>query len=255
MTKDAYETIRVDVSSGIARITLNRPEVRNAMNLVMIREIKACLDSLGSREDVGALILTGAGGKAFAAGADIGELRERTHVESLQGILSSLCRKVEEFPHPTIAAVVGVAVGGGCEICLACDLRVAGESARFGQPEVNLGIMPAAGGTQRLSHIVGLGRAKELIFTGEIIDAPRALEIGLVNRVVPDGEVMAEAEKIAKKILEKGRLAVRLAKAAINASRSAPMDVGLWIESVSQGILYDTEEKRKRMTDFLDKKK
>ncbi|MCZ6691595.1 MAG: enoyl-CoA hydratase-related protein [Planctomycetota bacterium] len=250
-----YETITLQLESGIATLTLNRPDVRNAINLAMVREITGVLDDLAPRDDVGALIVTGAGGKAFAGGADIKELRDRTHRESLQAIYSTLFRKLEGFPHPTIAAVVGYAVGGGCELCLACDLRVAGEGARFGQPEVNLGIMPAAGATQRLPRLIGLGRAKELIFTGEIIDAARALEIGLVNQVVPDGEVMAAAKRLAAKILEKGRLAVRLAKAALNASGGGTPEVGLWLESVSQGILYDTEEKRQRMTDFLEKKK
>lgn len=250
-----YENIVVDVDGGIATVTLNRPEVRNAMNLEMLREITSALEGLAAEPEVGALIFKGAGGKAFAGGADIGELRERGHEESLQAILSSVFRRVEEFPAPTIAAVVGYAVGGGCELSLACDLRVAGEGARFGQPEVALGIMPAAGGTQRLPRLVGMGHAKEMIFTGEIIDARRALEIGLVNHVVPDGEVLDRAKEIAGRILKQGKLAVRLAKAAMNASRSAPVEVGLWLESVSQAILYDTEEKDRRMTAFLERKK
>lgn len=250
-----HENIAVAVEDGIATLTLNRPEVRNAMNLAMLGEISAALDELAGNEDVGALILTGAGGKAFAGGADIAELRERKHLQSLQAINSSVFRKVDDFPAPTIAAVTGYALGGGCELCLACDLRVAGESAKFGQPEVALGIMPAAGGTQRLPRLVGIGRAKELIFTGEIIDAARALEIGLVNHVVADDAVIEKARELAGKILKQGRLAVRLAKAAINASRSAPVDTGLWLESVSQGILFDTEEKHRRMTDFLEKRK
>jgi enoyl-CoA hydratase len=223
------------------------------MNLSMLMEIQVALEEMIARDEVGVLIISGAGGKAFAAGADIAELRERTHRESLQAILSSVFRKIEDAPFPTIAAVVGYAIGGGCELCLSCDLRVVGESAKFGQPETALGIMPAAGATQRLPRLVGVGRAKEIIFTGEMVDARRALQIGLVNRVVPDDEVLAEAVRIARRILEQGRLAVRLAKAAINASRSAPLEVGLWLESVSQGILFDTEEKRRRMTEFLER--
>ena len=249
-----YECITVETSDGIATITLSRPEVRNAMNLVMLQEISRAVDELAAAEEVGCLIFTGAGGKAFAGGADIAELRERTHRESLRAILSGVFRRVEEFPCPTIAAITGYALGGGCELSLACDLRVAGESAKLGQPEVSLGIMPAAGGTQRLPRLIGIGRAKEMIFTGAIVDAARALEIGLVNHVVPDEQVMEKARELAGKILEKGRLAVRLAKAALNASQSAPVEVGLWLESVSQAVLYDTDEKNRRMTEFLEKK-
>ncbi len=248
-------TVIVEVQDRLARITLNRPEVRNAINLEMIRELEQALSGLAARDDVGALVLTGAGGQAFAGGADIRELRERGSREALLAINQSLFRKVDEFPWPTIAAVRGYALGGGCELAMACDLRIAGESAKFGQPEVGLGILPGAGGTQRLPRLVGIAKAKELIFTGAIIDAREAERIGLVNRVAPDDAVLGEAEALARKILAQGPLAVRLSKLALNASLRAAPETGFLIEMLSQGVLFDSEDKRARMTAFLEKKK
>ena len=248
-------TLLVSVDAGIAQIVLNRPEVRNAIDKAMIDDLHRALDDLGARDDVSAVVLSGAGGKAFAAGADIGQLRERKSAEALMAINARLFQRLEEFPLPTIAAITGFALGGGCELAMACDLRVAGRSAKLGQPEVALGIIPAAGGTQRLPRLVGLGRAKELIFTGRIVDAAEAERIGLVNVVVEDDQVFARATSLAAEIARQGRLAVRLAKVALNASSRTGQDAGLLIEQISQAVLFDSADKHARMTAFLEKRK
>ena len=248
-------TLLVSVDAGIAQIVLNRPEVRNAIDKAMIDDLHRALDDLGARDDVSAVVLSGAGGKAFAAGADIGQLRERKSAEALMAINARLFQRLEEFPLPTIAAITGFALGGGCELAMACDLRVAGRSAKLGQPEVALGIIPAAGGTQRLPRLVGLGRAKELIFTGRIVDAAEAERIGLVNVVVEDDQVLARATSLAAEIARQGRLAVRLAKVALNASSRTGQDAGLLIEQISQAVLFDSADKHARMTAFLEKRK
>jgi enoyl-CoA hydratase len=250
-----YATIRVGVEGGIADVVLDRPEARNAIDKTMIDDLHRALDDLGAREDVAVVVLSGAGGKAFAAGADIAQLRERTSLEALQAINARLFQRVEEFPAPTIAAVTGWCLGGGCELAMACDLRIAGRSSRFGQPEVALGILPAAGGTQRLPRLVGLGRAKELILTGRTIDAAEAHRIGLVNEVVDDADVLPRARAVAAEIAKQGRLAVRLAKVALNASSRTGQDTGFLVEQVAQAVLFDSAEKRARMDAFLQRKK
>jgi enoyl-CoA hydratase len=247
-------TVLVDREGSCARITLNRPEVHNALNLEMVHELGAVLSELESDSQIGAIILTGAGDRAFVAGADIEELKARDAVGSLAAINAKLFRQLESFPAPVIAAIRGFALGGGCEMALACDLRVCGTSARFGQPEVGLGIIPAAGGTQRLPRLIGLSRAKDLVLTGRIIDAEEALRIGLVNRMVPDEQVMEEAQVLAETILEKGPLAVRMAKLALNSAFSG-FEVGQALESVAQAVLFETPEKHRRMQAFLDRRK
>jgi len=240
---------------GIALLTLNRPEARNAIDLAMIGEIRRALAELGVRDDVACLILTGAGDKAFAAGADIAQLRGRKGPDALKAINAALFQEVEEFPFPTIAAIRGYALGGGLELALACDLRVAGEGAKVGQPEVGLGIIPAAGATRRLRHLVGLGRARELIFTGRVIGAEEALQMGLVNRVVPDDQVVTAAEELGREIARNGPLAVRLAKLALNAGLEASGRVHNAIENLAQAMCFESQDKIDRMTAFLEKKK
>ncbi len=239
----------VSVESGIAVVTIQRPEVRNAIDRETSLEIHRALADFAADPAVGCLILTGAGEKVFVSGADIGELLGKRVRDAMEAVSSTLFTAVERFPKPTIAAVNGYALGGGCELALACDLRVAADRAKFGFPETGLGIMPAAGATQRLPRIVGLGRAKELILTGEIIDAKRALEIGLVNVVAPDA--VAAAREIARRILAKAPLATRLAKAALDLAVS---DLGLAFESGAQGILYETKDKQEGTTAFLEKR-
>ena len=250
-----YKNIRVSVADGVAVLTFDRPEVRNALNLETVREGEVALTDLAADAAVGALIVTGAGDKAFVSGADISDLRERTRDDGLAGINSSFFAAVERFPRPTIAAVNGDALGGGCELALACDLRIAAETAKFGQPELGLGIIPGAGATQRLPRVVGLGRAKHLILTGESIDAAQALAIGLVSAVVPAGELHTKAQDLARRVLRQGPLAARLAKVAMNASMRVDLDSGLLIETLAQALCYQSDDKQEGMTAFLEKRK
>lgn len=248
------EACRCEVGEGVATLTIDRPEARNAIDLRVVEDMTRHLDELRDRDDVRAVVLTGAG-KAFASGADIGQLLERKRDDAFRGINSVLFKRVEDFPRPTIAAVSGYALGGGMELAMACDLRVAGRSAKFGQPEVGLGIMPAAGGTYRLPRLVGLGRARELIFTGQVIDAEEALAIGLVNKVVDDDRVLEEALALARRIAEQDPLAVRISKLALGAISRPMGDAAFAVESLGQAILFESEAKRARMTAFLERKK
>lgn len=254
MTYQLISLARDAADPRLAIVTLRRPAVKNAINKAMVTELHHVFDSLRDGADVGCVILEHEGAD-FAAGADIAELRDRKALESLAAINNALFNKIENFPAPVIAAIRGFALGGGCELALACDLRVGGQSAKMGQPEVNLGIIPAAGGTQRLPRVVGLGRAKEMVLTGAILDAAECHRIGLLNRVAPDADVANETHKLAHSILKKGPLAIRMAKAALNQSSRMGMDSGLVFESVAQALLFESEDKQKRMSEFLDKKK
>ena len=247
--------VLVEREERVAILTLNRPEVRNALDLPMVEAIDAALAGLAGDDQLAAVIITGAGDQAFVSGADIAQLRERDSRAALARINQGLFRRVERFPAPTIAAVRGWALGGGCELAMACDLRVAAESARFGQPEVGLGIIPGAGGTHRLERLVGLGRAREMIFTGTIIDAVEAHAIGLVNRVVPDAELLTTARELARRIAKNAVGAVRLAKLAIQSAPDLGPDGRDLVEALAQGLLFDSDEKRTRMTRFLERKK
>jgi enoyl-CoA hydratase len=246
--------VLVETRGGIATITLNRPEVRNAINADIVRGLGAALDALAEHPETRVLILTGAGGAAFASGADLRELRERRAAEALRGINSTLFLKVERFPRPTVAAVRGVAFGGGCELALACDLRVAGASARFGQPEAGLGILAAAGAAYRLPRLVGWGMARELILTGRIVDAEEALRIGLVNRVVPDGRVLDEARALAETLAAKAPLALRAAKLALLASQYGP-EPGHVAELLGQAFLFESADRDEGIDALLEKRR
>lgn len=246
--------LSVSSRGGISIVTLNRPEVRNAIDLGMVDDLHSALDRLAADPGTRVLILTGSGDRAFASGADIRELRKRRPADALRGINSSLFLRIERFPVPTIAAVRGYALGGGCELALACDLRVAGVSSRFGQPEVGLGIIPAAGALLRLPRIIGMGRARELILTGRIIDADEAQHIGLVNRVVPDDRVLEEARAIAATLVSKSPLALKIAKMALAASPYGP-DVGDVVERLGQGILFSSTDRDEGMDAFLQKRR
>ena len=238
----------------IATLTLNRPQVRNAISREMIGELRQVLKEIETRGNLRALIVTGAGDKAFAAGADIAELRERGVDAAMQRINSSLFREIEEQRVPAIAAVNGYALGGGCELAMACDLRIAAEEAKFGQPEVGLGIMAGAGAVQRLPRLVGFGKAKELLFTGRIIDAQEAHSIGLVNRVVPRARLLEEAKATALSIAKQGQLAVEITKLAVNASsRNSPVFDTL--DALGQAVTFASEDKYARMTAFLERRK
>ena len=247
--------IRLTVSESIATLTVDRPSVKNALDLATVQEFHRALDELGADPDVGILIITGAGETSFVSGADINDIRTRTRDDGLAAINSSLFAKIDRFPKPVIAAVNGFALGGGCELALACDIRVAADTAKFGQPELGLGIIPGAGGTQRLPRIVGLGWAKHLVLSGEIIDARQALEIGLVTAVMPASQLQVRARELAKKILRQGPLAARLAKLSVNASARVDLDSGLLIETLAQALCYSSEDKLEGTTAFLEKRK
>lgn len=251
----SYQNIRLDISDSIATVTIDRPAVKNALNLETVHECRRALDELAANADVGVLIVTGAGESAFVSGADINDLRARDEADGLCAINSSLFSQVERFPRPTIAAINGYALGGGCELALACDIRVASDTAKFGQPELGLGIIPAAGATQRLPRVVGLGWAKHLILTGDIIDATQALEIGLVTAVMPSTQLQVRARELAKRILRQGPLAARLAKLALNASARVDLDSGLLIETLAQAICYKSADKLEGTSAFLAKRK
>lgn len=250
-----YTKILLELRGEVALITLNAPEKRNALDLTMVQDLHRALDELGGRDGLAVLVITGAGGRAFAAGADIAELEQRDSKAALRAINSGIFKRIEDFPVPSIAAITGYALGGGCELALACDLRVAGRSAKLGQPEVALGIIPAAGGCYRLPRLVGLGRAKELVYTGRMVDAEEALRIGLVNHVVEDTQVLERTFALAEEIRKNGSLAVRAAKATMNALARANEGMAMTLESMAQAVLFDSQDKHQRMRAFLDRQK
>lgn len=249
--------LHVDVLDRIAIVTVNRPEVRNALNGQVVQELTETFRRLAAAPDVGAIILTGAGDRAFVAGADIKEMVGKTGLE--MQAFSELGRKLGEAmegcPKPIIAAINGFALGGGCEIAMACDIRLASESAKIGQAEINIGIIPGFGGSQRLPRLVGAGWAAQMVLTGEPVDAVTAERVGLVNRVVPADRLLEEAKAIARKIVEKGPVAVALAKACLRAAQEMPLSQGLAYESAAFGVVGATQDKVEGMTAFLEKRK
>ncbi len=247
--------IRVEVSESIATLTIDRPSVKNALDRQTVDECLEALKDLAARDDAGVLIVTGSGDSSFVAGSDIKDISTRTRDDGLAAIASTLCSAVERFPRPTIAAVNGYALGGGCELALACDIRIASDTAKFGQPELGLGIIPAAGGTQRLPRVVGMGWAKHLVLTGEIVDAKQALAIGLVTAIAPAGQLAVRARELAKRILRQGPLSARLAKLALNAAARVDLDSGLLIETLAQAICYGSDDKQEGTAAFLEKRK
>ena len=251
----SYRGIILERRDRIAILTVNRPEVLNALDPPTWEEIGAAVRDVERDPDIRVLIVTGAGEKAFVAGSDIRSLRERSMWDVLRYSSQDVLTELENMPKPVIAAVNGYALGGGCELAMACDIRIAADTARFGQPEVNLGIIPGAGGTQRLARLVGLGKAKELIFNGDIIDAYEAERIGLVNKVVPRDQLMDAAFQMAEKILAKGPLAVAMAKRVIQGGSNVDLPSGLAMEKLGQTILFATEDRREGMDAFLEKRK
>jgi enoyl-CoA hydratase len=248
--------VLVDRQDHVATITINRPDKLNALNEEVLRELAQAIADIGKDANIRCAILTGAGEKAFVAGADIGAMAEMTpaqarHFATLgQRILAS----IEELPFPVIAAVNGFALGGGCEIALACDFIYASEKAKLGQPEVNLGVIPGFGGTQRLARRVGIGRARELCYTGDAVGAEEALRIGLVNVVVPPGELLARANDTAKKIASKGPLAIAQCKRALLRGADVPLPVANDLEAQSFAGLFGSADQREGMSAFLAKR-
>jgi enoyl-CoA hydratase len=251
----AYELLTFDVTDRIVTVTVNRPDKLNALNDALMAELERAIDEAVRRDDIGAVLLTGAG-RAFVAGADITELNGQSAVDgkarSERG--QRTFRKFERSPKPTLAAVNGFALGGGCELAMACHLRLASDAAKFGQPEVKLAIVPGYGGSQRLPRLIGKGRALELLLTGDMIDAAEAYRLGLVNRVVPAGELMAAARALLTKILAQGPLAVALCIEAVDRGLDLPLDDAIALEASYFGLLSATADTAEGMRAFLEKR-
>jgi enoyl-CoA hydratase len=254
----AYKYVLVDREDAIAVITINRPDKFNALNEEVVADIGAAVDELAEDDGVRAIVLTGAGEKAFVSGADIGLLQ---NLESPQAAADhsrrgqALTLKIEHLPKPVIVAMNGYALGGGLELAMACDIRIASDSAKLGQPEMNLGLSPGYGGTQRLPRLVGKGMAKLMLLTGDMIDAEEALRIGLVQRVVPGAELMTEAKALARKLAEKSPLSMAACKRAVNLGLETDLERGLSIEAMEFGALSATEDYQEGTAAFLEKRK
>jgi enoyl-CoA hydratase len=254
----AYKYVLVDREDGIAVVTINRPDKFNALNEEVVADISAAMDELAEDDEVRAIVLTGAGEKAFVSGADIGLLRD---LESPQAAADhsrrgqALTLKIEHLPKPVIVAMRGYALGGGLELAMACDIRIAADSAKLGQPEMNLALSPGYGGTQRLPRLVGKGMAKLMLLTGDMIDAEEALRIGLVQRVVPGAELMTEAKALAHKLAEKSPLSMAACKRAVNLGLETDLERGLSIEAMEFGALSATEDYQEGTAAFLEKRK
>ncbi|HEX5965148.1 MAG TPA: enoyl-CoA hydratase-related protein [Pyrinomonadaceae bacterium] len=251
-----YETLVLEKRERVAIITINRPEKRNALSIQIREEGAALLDELRKDDSVGVVVFTGAGEKAFIAGADISEFAGRTSITQRDVMMGrSLFTAIDTFPKPVIAMINGFCLGGGCELALACDIRIASETASFGQPEINLGIIPGGGGTQRLTRLVGEGKAMELILTGEIIDAKTAYAIGLVNHVVPADQLQTKTMEIAQRIAQKSPVALQLAKEAVKLASRSNLDEGLRREVDLFALCFSTEDKNEGVSAFLEKRK
>ena len=251
-----YQTLLFDLRDGIALITINRPDKLNALNDQVMAELADVAQRLATDDVIRGAILTGAGPKAFVAGADIGDLAKQGPFDGKARALrgQAVLRRLETCGKPVIAAVNGFALGGGCELAMACHLRIASENAKFGQPELKLGIAPGYGGTQRLPRLVGRGVALQLILTGETIDAREAHRIGLVNKVVPSAELLAAAEQLLRAILAMGPLAVRLALEAVDQGLEMSLDEGLLLEANHFGLLAATRDMKEGLGAFLEKR-
>ena len=238
-----YETLLLEKRERVAIITINRPDKLNALNIKTREEGAALLDELRNDDSVGVVVFTGAGEKAFIAGADIAEFAGRTSITQREVMMSrSLFTAIDSFPKPVIAMINGFCLGGGCELALACDIRIASENASFGQPEIKLGIIPGGGGTQRLTRLVGEGKAMELILTGDFIDAKTALSLGLVNHVVPLDQLQTKTIEIANRIADKGPVALRLANEAVKIASLSNLDEGLRSEVDLFALCFSTED-------------
>ncbi|HVG21257.1 MAG TPA: enoyl-CoA hydratase-related protein [Blastocatellia bacterium] len=252
----SYETLLFERRDRVALITINRPEKRNALNIKTREEGAALLEELSADESVGVVVFTGAGDKAFIAGADIAEFEGRTAITQRDVMTGrSLFTAIDTFPKPVIAMINGYCLGGGCELALACDIRIASETASFGQPEINLGIIPGGGGTQRLTRLVGEGKAMELILTGDIIKAQEAYNLGLVNAVVPAADLESRTMEMANRIAEKSPIALRMAKEAVKLASRSNLDEGLRREVDLFALCFSSEDKDEGVRAFLEKRK
>lgn len=252
----SFENLLLEIVDSTATITINRPAALNALNEEVLVELGTVFAELGEDDSVQCVILTGSGSKAFVAGADIAAMQPLDAVSAGQfaGLGHDLLNTIESFPKPVIAAVNGFALGGGCELAMACDIRLAAENARFGQPEVNLGVIPGFGGTLRLARLVGKGRAKELIFTGDMIDAAEAYRIGLANKVVAAEDLLSVAREMATKIASKGPVAVRFAKEIVDSGLEMDLERAGRFEANLFGLCFATADQKEGMQAFLEKR-
>lgn len=257
MTHDTLklETVKLDTADRVATLTIDRPEKRNALNSQVRRDMILALAALEPDADIRVVVITGSGERAFVAGADVSEFADRTPIQQRAAMEGrTVFEVVASYPKPTIAAINGFALGGGCELALACDLRIAARSARLGQPEVNLGILPGGGGTQRLPRLVGLGRAMRLILTGELIDAETAERIGLVDEVVDDDALHERTRELATTIAARSPVALKLIKDAIRAAAEMPLSAGLAFERELFVTAFASDDRTEGVTAFLEKR-
>lgn len=253
----SFQNVRIERDGAIAVLTVDRPKALNAMDQATLRELRAAAEALDAEPGIGVIVVTGAGEKAFVAGADIGEMlsmapaQAEAHARHGQSVVGAF----ERARKPVIAAINGYALGGGLELALACDIRIASENAQMGLPEVSLAVIPGFGGTQRLARIVGEGRAKELVMTGRRVKAEEALAMGLVNKVVPQAQLIEAAKQVARDILANGPVAVRLAKEVVHRGLSTTLDDGLLLEEKAFGLVFATRDQKEGMRAFLEKRK
>ena len=249
--------ILLEKKGNVAIATIDRPKALNALNSEVLNDLNTLVDTVNADPEIRVLILTGSGEKAFVAGADIGEMSSlsKAEGEAFGKKGNDVFRRIETLPIPVIAAINGYALGGGCELSMACDIRIASDTAVFGQPETGLGITPGFGGTQRLARLIGPGMAKQLIYSARNIKADEALRIGLVNAVYPAEELMAAAEKLAETIARNAPIAVRACKKAINEGLEQPMDEAIVLEEKLFGSCFETEDQKEGMGAFLEKRK
>ena len=251
-----YQTLLFDLKDGVAVVTINRPDKLNALNDEVMAELAQAAERIATEAEIKGAIITGAGPKAFVAGADISDLAKQGPFDGKARAMrgQAVLRRLETCGKPVIAAVNGFALGGGCELAMACHIRIASETAKFGQPEVKLGIAPGYGGTQRLPRLVGKGVALQLILTAEMIDAAEAYRIGLVNKVVPAAQLLAESERMLRGILSMGPLAVRLSLEAVDQGLEMTLDEGLLLEANHFGLLAATQDTKEGLSAFLEKR-
>lgn len=250
-----YETLLLERDGAVAILTINRPDKRNALNSLVRAELVAALDALRDDDAVRVLVLTGAGDRAFVAGADIGEFAERTPLQQRAAMTGRrVFDEVAAYPKPVIAMINGFCLGGGCELALGCDVRIAADTARFGQPEINLGIIPGGGGTQRLPRVVGTGQAMRLVLSGELIDAAEALRIGLADVVHPAAELRARTLELARGMAAKSPVALRMAKSAVRAAAEMPLEAGLRYETELFVTCFASDDRREGVAAFLEKR-
>ncbi|MEN6324965.1 MAG: enoyl-CoA hydratase-related protein [Syntrophomonas sp.] len=251
-----YNNILLNKEDGIGFITINRPKQLNALDRPTVEELSQAIDLVTADDEIKVIILTGAGDKAFVAGGDITFLKSLTPIKAREfaAFGHAVLRKIESIPKPVIAAINGFCLGGGCELAMACDFSIASTKAKFGQPEVTLGVTAGFGGTQRLPRLIGLGMARQLLYTGDTIDAEEAVRIGLVNAVVPDNELMNYVINIAKRIIAKGQMSVRFSKAAINNGMQTDIDRAMTIEADIFGLCFSTEDQKEGMNAFIEKR-